>query len=84
MALRANAEMEFDRYRLDDAGVVLHFTCADPGAGESCEYEVLVTDAELASVSTMQQFGNLVTAKLTRRYRANTQLDGLIGRSVTI
>lgn len=84
MALKPNAVMKFTGYEFTDSGVTLRFLCEDPGAGEQSIWEVGVTDAELASVSNVAQFGQMVMAKMTRRYRQNTQLDNLIGRQVTI
>jgi len=87
MALTTNASMTFTRYDVTDAGIALWFTCDNPGGGMPSDYQVSLTDAELAGVSTVAQLKTLVTTKLSRRYRAtgiSTKLDALIGQSVVI
>jgi hypothetical protein len=87
MALKANATMTFIRYDVLDGGILLVFTCPDPGPGENSEWPVVVTDAELGGVSNQVQLRNLVQTKLERRYRAVTvanRLDPFIGQSLTI
>jgi hypothetical protein len=87
MPLSANATLTFTRYNVTDAGIDLWFTCDNPGGGMPSDYQVGLTDAELAGVSTVAQLKTLVTNKLSRRYRAtgiSTKLDALLGQSVVI
>lgn len=87
MTLAANAVMTFTDYQVTDQGILFHFVCANPGPGQPSDYYVLVTDTELAGVSTQQQLVTLVTGKLQRRFRATgiaTKLDPLVGQSITI
>jgi len=88
MALKASAVLTFTRYVPELNGTVtLYFTCADPGAGESEEYFVSATDAEVTAITTLASAGTLALAKLNRKYRAvgiATKLDALIGQTVTV
>ncbi len=87
MALKANAEMTFTRYWVDDGGVHLAFVASDPGAGMDSDYTVGFSHAEMASISTLAQFRTQVIARLQRNYRAAavaTLLDGLIGQKVSV
>jgi hypothetical protein len=79
--------MTFIGYEVQDDGILLTFLCGDPGAGEASLWPVMVTNAELAAVTTLTEFRNLVITKLQRKYRAAgiaSKLDGLIGQSVTV
>lgn len=85
MPLNANLTMIFIDYLVNDDGVVLHFLCPNPGAAQESDYYVLLTDAEIASVSTTPQLATLVKSKLQRKLRATgmaTKLDALIGQSL--
>ncbi len=87
MALKANSVLTFTGYRVTDFGIDLLFTCADPGAGEPTDYRVFVTDAELASVTSLATFRTLVDTKLSRGIRAASiasKLDSMIGQTRTI
>jgi hypothetical protein len=87
MAIKLNAIMTFQDYNIRDDGIDMHFVCLDPGPGQENDYTVFLTDAELASVSTLLQLRTLVTTKLQRKLRASgvaTKLDALIGGSITI
>ena len=94
MTLNENAVMTFQSpdgvtpaYQVTDDGIMMWFVCGDPGPNMPTGYSVLVTDAELAGISTTAQLKTLVTTKLQRKYRAtgiSTKLDSLIGQSITI
>ena len=87
MALAANAVMTFQDYAVEDGGVRLHFVCSNQGAGERSDYYALLTDAEIAGVTTQAQLRTLVTNKLNRALRASgftTRLDPFIGQTITI
>lgn len=87
MPLNSNANMQFIDYEVTDTGISMHFLCNNPGAGMNSDYHVLVTDAELATITTQAQLKTLVTGKLQRKLRAvgiATKLDNLIGQSITI
>lgn len=87
MALKPNASLTFVRYEVERDGVTLWFECYDPGPGQPSDYPVFVTNAELAGITTVQQFGELVLAKLKRYYRADgiaSRLDSMLGRSITL
>lgn len=87
MPVQANATFTFTAYEVIDGGITLAFVCLNPGPGEANDYSVLVTDAELAAVTTMQQFVTLVTNKLQRKIRAAgiaAKLDPRIGSSLVI
>ena len=94
MPLQTNAVMTFVGYEMDKCqgllaapGLYLHFVCANPGPGEVSDYYVIVTDAELAGISTQAALRTLVITKLQRAYRASgiaSKLDQFIGQSVTI
>jgi ABC-type Zn2+ transport system substrate-binding protein/surface adhesin len=85
--INPNTVFTFSSYLVTDNGIVLTFVLTDPGAGESTEMSILLTDNELASVSTTPQLRSLVITKLQRRVRASgiaSKLDPLIGQQVTI
>lgn len=87
MALKAGATLTFTAYAVEDGGITLRFLCADPGGGEPSDYGIVLTDADLATVSTALQFRTLVQNRLQRKFRAAgiaSRLDPLIGQSVTI
>lgn len=87
MALAANAVMTFTAYDVEDDGIRLRFVCSNPGGGEPSDYDILLTDAELAGVSTQAQLKTLVTTKLQRRWRAYgiaSKIDQFVGQSITI
>lgn len=87
MPLRPNAVMIFDSYRVTDGAIELTFLCPDPGPEQDSYYIVLLTDTELAAVTTQQQLRDLVTAKLGRKLRATniaSKLASFIGQSVTV
>lgn len=77
----------FSSYEMTDAGIALHFTIDDPGAGRPTEWTVPVSDAEITAVTTLAEFRALVVAKLQRKVQAAgfaTKLDPLIGRTVQL
>ena len=87
MALKTNATLEFSSYTVLDTGIEMTFTCPNPGPGEYSHYVILLTDAELATVTTQVQLRTLVTSKLQRRYRATgiaSKLDQFIGQTLTV
>ncbi len=87
MALAASAVMTFVGYAVEDGGVRMRFVCSNPGGGEPSDYDILLTDAEIAGVSTTAQLRTLVTSKLGRKLRATgftSKLDPFIGQTVTI
>lgn len=87
MSLATDAIMTFSAYDVEDGGIRLRFVCSNPGGGEPSDYDVFVTDAELAGTANLAQLKTLVTTKLNRRYRAvglATKLDPLIGQTITI
>lgn len=88
MPLTTNSIMVFASYEIQDGGVVLRFTCANPGAGMANDWYILLTDAEIAGATNQAQLRTLVTDKLNRKFRAaggiSTRLDPFIGQSVTI
>jgi len=87
MPLNVNAVLVFTSYVVIDAGIEMAFICSNPGPGEVSEYTILMTDAELATVTTQAQLRTLVTTKLNRRYRATgiaSKLDQFILQSITI
>ena len=86
MTLKTNATMTFNSYKVEEGGIRLVFLCPDPGAGEESYWNVLITDAELGTITTAQQFKDMVKTKLQRLFRATgiaTKLDALIGQSIT-
>lgn len=87
MALKANAVMKLDHYKVGDDGIHLFFFCADPGPGEENEWMILITDADLAGVTTNPQLRQLVLDKFARKIRGQniaTKLDAFIGQNVTV
>lgn len=87
MPVQANATFTFTAYEVTDAGIVMAFVCLNPGPGEANDYSVLVTDAELAAVTTAPQFTALVQTKLQRKVRGAgiaSKLDARIGQSLTV
>jgi len=85
--LKSNVTMTFFGYEVQDTGINLHFLCPDPGAGENSDWYVFLTDAEVASITSLATARTLVTTKLNRKFRAAsiaTKLDQLIGQSVVI
>ena len=87
MSLATNAIMTFSAYDAEDGGIRLRFVCSNPGGGEPSDYDVFITDDELAGTANLAALKTLVTTKLNRRYRAvglATKLDPLIGQTITI
>ena len=87
MGLQTDATMVFNSYEVVDEGLKLHFVCSNPGGGENSDYYVLVTDTELATITTQAQLKTLVQTKLQRKFRAQgiaAKLDIFIGQSLTI
>jgi len=85
--LKTNATMVFASYDVQDEGIQLHFVCPDPGGGEASDYSCLLTDAELASITTLAELKALAKTKLERKLRAATiatKLDPLIGQSLVV
>ena len=85
--LRAGAVLTFTSYAIQDTNITLSFVCADPGPGEPSDYEITVTDAELALAIGGVQVRTLITDKLKRKLRAQglaTKLNAAIGAQITI
>lgn len=81
------ATLMFTGYEVRDDGVSLAFHHGDPGPGRDTTVQVLVTDAELAGVTTAAQLRTLITAKLQRKLQATniaSKLDPFIGQTVTV
>ena len=77
----------FTSYEVQDAGMTLHFVSQDPGAGKPSDYYILLTDADLATVTKLAEFQMLVQTRLKRKVNAvgiATKLDPLIGQSVVV
>jgi hypothetical protein len=75
--------VRFVSYTVEDAGTVLTFERLDADQ----KYAILLTDAELAGVSTPTALRTLVTTKLNRKIKASlvaSKLDAFIGQSVTL
>lgn len=79
----------FTGYTINDADLTLRFSILDPGAGQANDCTVVMTDAELSSISNATQFRNAVSTKLQRKLQFLTgagmaaKLNGFIGQSVT-
>lgn len=87
MAVQANATFTFIDYEMRDDGVNMHFVCANPGPGQASDYYILLTDADVAGVTTQNQLKTLVTSKLQRKIRASgfaSKLDPFVGQAVTV
>ena len=87
MPLQINAVMRFERYSILDDQVDLYFLCRSPGPGEPNEYRVSITDAEMTAIGNLQEFRNLVDAKLKRQFRGQNvsyKLDQFIGEALRI
>lgn len=87
MPLATNATMTFTDYETGDEGITLHFVSPNPGPGQVSDYFILLTDADLATITTQLQLKNLVETKLKRKLRANgiaAKLDPFIGQSLII
>lgn len=87
MALKANANLTFLRYTVENDGTHLWFLCADPGPGEDTDYMIVLTDDDLATVTTQLQLKNLVLGKFARKIRAQniaSKLDGFLGQNITV
>lgn len=85
MTLKSNLTMIFTSYVVNDDGIMLHFMCPDPGAGEVSDYYVLITDADVTGSATVQTLAALVKTKLQRQLRGTNlaaKLDALIGQSI--
>ena len=77
------ASVRFVSYQVTDAGTELTFERLDADQ----RYVVLLTDAELAGVSTQVQLRKLVVTKLNRKIKASlvaSKLDAFIGQTVTL
>ncbi len=87
MGLAINATMVFMSYQVQDSGIQFHFVCPDPGGEQPSDYYILVTDAEVAAITTLASAKTLILNKLARKYRAlniASKLDQFIGQSVVI
>lgn len=87
MPLRPNATLQFTGYTMEEAGARLNFLALDPGAGEPNNYQILLTIAELATVTTQAALRTLVMDKLNTLLRAlgvAAKLDPFIGQSLVI
>ena len=72
---------------LESDGVRLRFNIPDPDPGVADTLTIIVSDAQLAAVTTPAQLRTLVTALLNRKVRKSTtvtRLDPFKGMSVTI
>lgn len=78
----------FTAYTVEDAGIRFRFVILAPGPEMPTDADVLVTDAELAAVTTAAQLrDNVVLPKLRRKLRAEniaSKLDPFVGVSVTV
>lgn len=75
-------ELTFLGYHVLDDGILLTFESASASG-----IQVMLTDAELAGVSTQPQLRTLVTTKLQRKLRAAgiaSKLDQFRGQTITI
>lgn len=87
MPLRANVQLIFTSYTVEDAGVRMEFLSADPGPGQDSYTYVMLTDAELAGATNQTQLRNLVQSRLERKIRAATiaaKLDAFIGQTLIV
>ena len=87
MPLQSNAVMTFTSYKVLDIAIELHFECHNPGPGEVVDYYILITDTEIAALTSLSDFATLVDAKLKRKLRGlniANRLDALIGQSRVI
>ena len=87
MALKVSATMTFTGYVVRDDGIQLNFSCATPGAGEPTDYAILLTDSDLAAITTQAQLSTAVRTKLERKFRLSgiaSKLDPFIGQSLVI
>jgi hypothetical protein len=86
--LPQGAVMLFTSYEVGPAPYTfLNFVCQNPPGGYPTDYEIALTDDELAAATTIPQLKTLITTKLQRRYQAvgvSTKLDPFIGQSITI
>lgn len=93
MPVQANATFRFDSpdggstpaYEVRDDGILMNFVCNAPGPGQPTGYSILLTDAELALVTTQAQLASLVTTKLNRKIRSTgiaSKLNTFIGQSI--
>lgn len=79
--------LTFTSYQVEDSGFVLTFYDANPGPGNENYKNILITDAELASVTSQAELQTLVLLKLRRKLLAAgiaSKLDPFIGQIVTI
>lgn len=77
----------FVRYTVHEEGTRLVFTLDGMGPGQDTEITILLTDAEVAGLTTLGLARVLVTAKLQRRLMASgiaPRLDSLLGQSVIL
>ena len=87
MPVQANAHFTFTSYEVTDGGIRMFFVCTDPGPGQPNDYDIFLTDAELAPITTAPQLNTLVTNKLNRKIRAVNiapKLDPFIGQTLVI
>ena len=83
MAVQANATFTFTAYEVGDGGIWLFFVCTNPGPGLANDYNIFLTDAELAAVTTQPQLATLIRTELERKIRATgiaSKLDPFIGQ----
>lgn len=79
--------LTFMDYEVTDEGITLHFVSPDPGPGQASDKYLVLTDAELAGVTTLAALRDLVLTKAKRKLLAEgiaTKLNGFIGQSVTL
>jgi hypothetical protein len=87
MPLNPTATMTLADYEVLDVGVRLHFVSPNPGAGQASDYDVVVSDVELASTKTQAELAALVKGALNRRLLATGiagDLAGFVGQSLVL
>lgn len=85
--VKAQTPFAFVDAAITDDGVLLHFVCADPGAGLASDYYALVSDADVAAIATADDFDALVGQALGRKLRGAglvSHLAPYVGRSVKL
>ena len=76
----------FIGYTVTDAGIEMEFQIVVPRPGPT-NFRILITDAELAAITTQNQLRTAVGTKLRRKLQGEgiaSKLDGFIGQSITI
>lgn len=87
MPLKTNSTLIFLGFEMEDAGVRLHFLCADPGPEQANDYHIMLTITELAAVTTQIQLRTLVQDRLNLQIRAQgveSKLTPFIGQTLVV